>query len=200
MTLPPLLSRAAALGLLAASIWFAVALIALPWVAAYQRNDAAITESLRLTAFFQRIAQSRGALEAQLDEAVSRQASSSRYLPGETDALAAAGLQELVGAVIEGNDGTVSAIQTLPVADEGALRRVAVRVQFQATTEGLFRSVYAIESSRPFIFVDNVDIRDRTRRTRSRRDRNGRTVLTDAAVATELVVRLDLFGFVEPGS
>ena len=198
--MPPLLSRLAALGLLAAAIWFAMALVVVPRLEAYRRNDAAIQESLRQTTVFQRIAQSRGALEAQIDEAVARRASSSLYLPGDTDALAAAGLQELIGAVIEDHGGTVSAIQTLPVADEGALRRIAVRVQFQATTEELFRSIYAIEASRPLVFVDNVDIRDRTRRTRSRRDRDGRTALTDAAAQTRLVVRLDLFGFVEPSS
>ena len=198
--MPPLLSRFTALGLLAVSIWFAMALVVVPRLEAYRRNDAAIQESLRQTTLFQRIAQSRGALEAQLDEAVARQASSSLYLPGDTDALAAAGLQELIGAVIDDHGGTVSAIQTLPVADEGVLRRIAVRVQFQVTTEGLFRSVYAIEASRPFVFVSNVDIRDRTRRKRSGRARDGRTVLTDAAAETQLVVRLDLFGFVEPNS
>ena len=43
--MPPLLSRFTALGLLAVSIWFAMALVVVPRLEAYRRNDAAIHNS-----------------------------------------------------------------------------------------------------------------------------------------------------------
>ena len=90
--------------------------------------------------------------------------------------------------MIERHGGTVRSIQSLPGQDDEEFRRVSVRVQFTGTTESLFQAVYSLETARPFVFVDNLDIRNRRSRRRANQQSDN----------PALNVTLDLSGFVRP--
>ncbi len=187
-TMPTWVSRLAAIGLLAAVIAAVAVFAVLPTLQAYDDTEIALARAKEQVIGFERVARGRSAYEARLQELTARESASQVYLQGGTDALAAARLQDQVSGVIERHGGTVRSIQSLPGQDDEEFRRVSVRVQFTGTTESLFQAVYSLETARPFVFIDNLDIRNR----RSRRRANQQTD------NPALSITLDLSGFVRP--
>jgi general secretion pathway protein M len=79
-------------------------------------------------------------------------------------------------------------IQTLPAEADGEFLRVAVRVQFTASLESIHHILYTLETNRPFVFLDNLDVRNR--RVRRRKELEN----TDP----DLTIRFDLAGYLRP--
>jgi general secretion pathway protein M len=198
--LPDWSGRAAALGLAVAAVGAIYLLAVAPLVGAYRSTDGAVAQAGRMLVRYSEIASRRAALAAQLDELVARQAASGVYLSGETDALAGAALQEGVGATIEAHGGKLRSIQILPVSDDGDFKRVSVRVQLTAALVPLQRILHGLESGRPFVFIDNLEIKTRRAR-RSRRSRRAKAAKAATAAPTTdptLEVRFDLYGYLRP--
>ena len=194
MALPGWLSRSAALALLAGLVAALYLLAVAPLVDAYRQTDAAIAEAGEMLARYSEIARNRPAFAAQLDELTARQAESGVYLSGETDALAAAALQDSVGATIEANGGKLRSIQILPVSDDGPFKRVSLRVQLTASLESLHRVLYSLEAGRPFVFLDNLDVKTRRARRSRRTRRNAQQTPPPPQPNSVLEVRFDLSG------
>ncbi|NIR61316.1 MAG: general secretion pathway protein, partial [Gammaproteobacteria bacterium] len=128
-------------------------------------------ETKQLLAGYQRVAGTAPTLKTRLEELRRRQAESGVYLRGETDALAAAELQDGVKQTIVSSGGQVRSIQTLPTETRSGFERVTVRVQYTGSMQTLLHVLYELEAHRPLLFVDHLDIRGNIRRTRSRRQR-----------------------------
>ncbi len=186
--MPTWVSRLAAIGLLAAVIAAVAVFAVMPTLQAYDDTEIALARAKEQVIGFERVARGRSAYAARLEELTARESASQVYLQGETDALAAARLQDQVSGVIERHGGTVRSIQSLPGQDDEDFRRVSVRVQFTGTTESLFQAVYSLETARPFVFIDNLDIRNRRSRRRANQQSDN----------PALNVTLDLSGFVRP--
>ena len=62
-----------------------------------------------------------------------------------------------------------------------------IRVQLSGTTSALHKVLYRLESGKPFLFLDNLDIGNR----RARRRRKNQTQDQNP----ELRVRFDLYGY-----
>ncbi len=189
MTLPRWTSRLAALALLAGVLVLFYAVVVAPLASGYVETGRAIAQAREALGRYQRIARSREAFEQRLEELRVRQSASGVYLSGSTDALAGAELQELVNKTVEAGGGRQRSVQILPVKTDGEFRRVGVRVQMTATVAQLARVLYALEAGPPYLFVDNLDIRNR----RARRRRN-RPIEMDPT----LLIRLDLSGYLRP--
>lgn len=186
--MPTWVSRLAAIGLLAAVIAAVAVFAVMPTLQAYDDTEIALARAKEQVIGFERVARGRSAYASRLEELTARESASQVYLQGETDALAAARLQDQVSGVIERHGGTVRSIQSLPGQDDEDFRRVSVRVQFTGTTESLFQAVYSLETARPFVFIDNLDIRNRRSRRRANQQSDN----------PALNVTLDLSGFVRP--
>lgn len=186
--MPTWVSRLAAIGLLAAVIAAVAVFAVMPTLQAYDDTEIALARAKEQVIGFERVARGRSAYAARLEELTARESASQVYLQGGTDALAAARLQDQVSGVIERHGGTVRSIQSLPGQDDEDFRRVSVRVQFTGTTESLFQAVYSLETARPFVFIDNLDIRNRRSRRRANQQSDN----------PALNVTLDLSGFVRP--
>jgi general secretion pathway protein M len=94
-------------------------------------------------------------------------ASAAGYLEGPSDALAAAQLQDRVKSVIEGAGGELRSTQILPaVAIDGdaGIRRTPLRVQFAASIGGLAETLYELESGQPYVFIEQLTVREQRRR------------------------------------
>jgi hypothetical protein len=96
--------------------------------------------------------------------------------------------QEDVGAKIEKNGGKLRSIQILPVKTDGDFKRVSVRVQLTATLGSFARILYALESGKPYVFIDNLDVKNR----------RGRKAKQKEEEDPELVIRFDLYGYLRP--
>ncbi len=89
------------------------------------------------------------------------------FMAGETDGLASAELQGRIRAAVDAHGGSLRSIQTLPVISDGEFLRASVRVQFTAPMAAFHRILYALESEKPFVFADNLDVRNRRAKRRS---------------------------------
>ena len=186
----PWISRATAIGLLVAVLLIIYSLLVAPLIAAYSEINGAIAQSTDLLTRYQRIMSQQTALKALLDRVNAEHTASGVYVPGETDALAAARLQEIVNSRVESNGAQVRSVQILPAQEDGDFRRVGVRIQMTASIAAIARILYAFEAGDMFLFVDNLEVSNR----QSRRRADGGQEADPA-----LLVRLDLTGYVRPG-
>ena len=186
--LPKWVSRAAALALLALVIVSAYLSLVAPVVESYRSTDDETQHVLEQLARYGQLSKAYPNRKAQLERLDKQQARSGIYLAGTTDALAAAALQEDVGAKIERNGGKLRSIQILPVKTDGDFKQVSVRVQLTATLGSFARILHALESGKPYVFIDNLDVKNRRARkaTKSQQD------------DPELVIRFDLYGYLRP--
>ena len=77
-------------------------------------------------------------------------------LPGATDPVAAADLQERVQAMAAAAGVNLTAVETLPATAEAAWHKVALRISLNAPWQVLMELVGAIERSPTRIFIDDV--------------------------------------------
>ncbi len=187
-SLPRWVSRTAAVVLLLAILAMVYIYVAAPLVVAHRTTDEEIERTRDLLARYEAIGATRQTYQRQLEELSSRQVGRGVYLAAESDALASAELQGRIRAAVNAHGGTLRSIQTLPVKSEGAFLRVSVRVQFTAPMAAFHRVLYGLESEQPFVFVDNLDVRNR----RARR----RAALED--LDPPLMIRFDLSGYLRP--
>ena len=188
LSLPKWVTRAGALAILAVLIWMGAALAVWPVVDSYRTTDDQLRETAEHLARYETMSKAYPKLRTQMDKLTRQHAASGIYLAGGTDALAAAELQEDVNSTIERSGGKKRSIQILPVAKDGDFRKVTVRVQMTATLAAFARILHSLESAKPFLFIDNLDVKNRrARRTAKEQNQD-----------PELVIRFDLYGYLRP--
>lgn len=81
-------------------------------------------------------------------------------LGGENEALAGAELQENFKSVVQRAQGVVERSQTLGSQSEGNFQKIIVRSQLVLSIGSLQKVLYALESGRPYVFIENLDVKD----------------------------------------
>ena len=174
--------RLAALGLLA----LALAVIAMATVVPLMAHVAALQDEIEteraLLGRFTAVA-SRRDETAELERVGRLALQSSAWLKGESEALTAAALQTLLARLAAANRVRFHSTRALAARDRDGTRLIGVSVQFKAGIEQLRTLLFRIESSRPFLFVDGLQVRPVS--PFSQRDANLNGVLD---------VRLDVYG------
>lgn len=192
-------SRVLALALLGAVVAGVYLLVARPVSEQHQRYRDSIAQSRSLLEQYRRLGASLPALQSQIAELDRRRNSAGTHLQGASDALVAAGLQNQVKLAVESHGGRLTSTQIIAAKDESELRRITIRVQMTVTIETLHRIFHELESGKPYLFLDNVDIRTRPRaRARRRQTRAAAqaVVATAAQNNPDLTVRFDIYGYV----
>ena len=87
-----------------------------------------------------------------------------------TGALASADLQKFIKQTIVEAGGQLTSTQALPVSNKDKFSRITVRVRMTGNSEVLRSVLYKIETSKPLIIIDQIDIRP-MRGTRNRKTR-----------------------------
>ncbi|RPJ37719.1 MAG: hypothetical protein EHM21_17850 [Chloroflexi bacterium] len=158
--LTPLQSKSLALALLVlVFVLFALAL-AMPVMLAHRHYDASIEQLTDRMERYHRIIAMAPGLKAGLEQVKVRDGQKF-YLKNVTPALAAAEIQEIVKTVIGAQSGKLTSIQIIPHKDDGGYRQIAVNLQFSGTIVSIQKILYALETQRPYLFVDNLSIRSR---------------------------------------
>lgn len=183
----PRSSRIAAIALLVFVLFVVYSLTIGPLISAYARVNTALAESAELLQRYRQIASRREVFAAELDKLAFQQDNSGVYLPGDTDALAAARLQEIVNSTVVSGGGQLRSVQILPAKDDGTFRKIGVRAQMTGNIAAVARILYAFEAGDIFLFIENIDISNRRARRRN-------TDRTDP----ELLIRVDLSGYLRP--
>lgn len=188
--LTPLISRALALALLAALLLLAYGIVGRPLIAEF---DDARTAAQRLRAAVERteaVERKLAQLKAELARLKEHQTSAVGFIAGANESLAAAELQNRIKTSVERAKGELRSTQPLQARDEGLFRRVSVRGQIAVKLSALQRVCYELESSTPFLFLDNIEARTPA------------TYMINPAASEDPVldVRFDLYGFMRKPS
>lgn len=189
-SLSPPVRKLIAVALLVVAIVLPYRFIVQPLLDAFaERSEESKTQQELLVRYW-KLADSRDALRARLQEVQAEPSSQAGYLTGESETLVAAELQNLVRTTVERNGGRLESTQILPAASEGAFRRVSLRVRMSTDTDGLFKILYDLESALPYLFLDGIDIASRERRMRGP---------TGGPEAGMLSVSYDVYGYMRSG-
>jgi len=104
------------------------------------------------------------ALRPRYEQLVRSHAAAGHHLKSDTEAVAAAELQRIVKTITGNNATQILTTQILPTADEQGFIRVALKVRMRGPLEGIVQSIYDIEASQTFLFLDKLSLRDGARR------------------------------------
>lgn len=157
--LPRFVSRGLALALLIFVVWCTWLFLINPVVAAWWSDDEYWDRSIRLLTGYSRNGAAQPALQdtfAKLQQSI---ASQPGYFQGGDVNVAAAKLQSDVKRLVEAGSGEIKISQLLPASSVEGFRKIGIRVEFLADTEGLQRIFYDIETSNPAMFFDAINIR-----------------------------------------
>lgn len=119
--------------------------------------------------------------------------SSDWYLSESTPALAAASLQQLLHRQVSRSGGEVISTQIIGGATRGApLETVSIQVHLRGEISDLVDLLYALESGRPVLFVDNLTVLANPRRQVATRRNQSRERIQQLPA---LDIRFDLTGY-----
>lgn len=79
-------------------------------------------------------------------------------LQGESDAVAGATLQEAVQRMATGAGATLSSVEMLPTAQEGAYRPIRLRVSLSAPWPVVIHLLAALEEATPLMLLDDLQV------------------------------------------
>lgn len=124
----------------------------------YAARAAALADRAELAA---RLAALAAALPALREAAQTSDGTPPRavFLPGNSDALAGARLQELVGTMAGAAGLVPASLETLPAEPRGALRRIGLRVTLAAPWPRLVGLLVALARAEPPMLLDELTLR-----------------------------------------
>ena len=206
------LHRGIALGLLLAVIVGAYWLVDRVWLGQYVYYQENIEQLQDRFLRYVKIIAGRPELEAKLRQVGQDNSIAQYYLAQPSPTLAATDLQQQVKNIIESNGGRLASTQILPATKENGFTRVAIKVQMLVNEmEALQKTLYALESAKPLLFINNVQMRARTVRKRvprtnnrratnrrNSRDRRRRQPLP-VKTETQLTAQFELAGYISKG-
>lgn len=141
-----------------AVVAIALLFFTLVWPALSSR--AALHERMETLAFqkqkFSASAEQIPDLEKELEPLVGLEVNQQGFLEEKPHALAAADLQQLIGAVVEQTGGTLNSTQVLQEVDgESIFPRITVKTHLRGTTQTLLKLVHRLETNQPLLLLDN---------------------------------------------
>ncbi len=187
----PRLRRLIAIALLLLVIALPYHLVIRPIIQQHRDYDVQIADSIALIRQFRRSTATLDALRAEVEALEQQPALQTGYLGGETEALAAAELQNLVKVTIEAAGGVVNSTQVLPAEPSDGFRRITARVSMTGPIDSIFQAFHRLESMEPMLFLDNIDMGAQSRRRRRPRGRGGEEVAEDPT----LNANFDVYGY-----
>jgi type II secretion system (T2SS) protein M len=108
---------------------------------------------------------------------------SGAWLKGDSEALTAAGLQTTLAQLATANRVRFASTRALPPRERDGMQLIGVSVQFKAEVDQVRGFLFRIESHKPFLFVEGLQVRPVSPFSQSAQELN-----------SILDVRLDVFG------
>lgn len=133
------------------------------WSANASRQESIDLLQHRL-ARLQRVIDADASLRPRLERLKRAQVNDGHYLRGETETVAAAELQRLVKSITGRRRVNVASTQILAASEEQGFVRIALKVRLRGPLTGLIESIHDMETHKTFLFLDELVLRDSTRR------------------------------------
>jgi general secretion pathway protein M len=154
-------SRSLAVALLILVLVLLIAVIVVPAWSMNRHYDELISGMSSQLEIYKRVATHSDEYKAEYQRLVSFQQQDKRYLQSATESLATAELQRTVKQVVASRHGEILSTQVLQTTVEEGFSKVVIRIRMKSTLEDMLVIFYALESEKPFLFIDNVSIRSR---------------------------------------
>ena len=107
---------------------------------------------------YRKVASHRAEYQRALD-AVKARESSRFFLRNTAPNLAGAEMTDMVRPIFESNAARITSIQPATVKDEAGFRLYSLNVGFNATPANLQKTLYALETAMPYLFLESVTLR-----------------------------------------
>jgi general secretion pathway protein M len=150
--------RLLALGLTVLLAVLAWVVVAEPLLDAYQAGEESLRQQVALQGRMQDLADSLPALRREAALAAKAGPPPNTTLAGASDAIATASLQGLLENMAGAAGAHVTSAEALPAEQQGAYRRVSLRLSVDATWPTLVALLQAIERATPRMFVDDLQV------------------------------------------
>ena len=168
---------------LVAALYFGVVQ---PLADSYLADRQKIAQLKDAVARYRRAAEELPARQAELAALARDPASAAGFLEGTNDTLMAAQIQNRIKSLSDSAKVDLRTSQVLPSAEEGKLKRIAVREQVTGTIGGILAVFHGLEAgAAPSLFLDNLSMRTRPVATRPN------TPAADAVID----VQFDVYGY-----
>ncbi len=159
MSLPTgLKGRLLAVGLTLIVLIASAAGVFLPVWVLHDRYDTARADAESRIDRYRKVASHRDESRRALEVLKARE-SSRFFLKNVSPSLAGPELTDLVRSLIETNGSRMTAVQPTTVKDDGGFRAYTVNLGFNATPANLQKTLYALETALPYLFLDNITLR-----------------------------------------
>lgn len=191
-TLSPKQSQLLAVAILLVVIAALYSLFLSPLLTRYITSSEQIEQLEHQKAVYERVAAGMESNQAQLEALRQNNPIADLYLAETRPTLAAAELQQHLSRMVGASGGQVVSTQILQKDSDGALSVVALQVHIRGEISDLVNLLYSIESGRPLLFVENLQIssvaqRTPQRRVQARRNQAPRKVLPSLDVRFDLI-------------
>jgi hypothetical protein len=150
-------SKTMALALLATAGLLAYALVVEPLVSRFSDIREQIAEQRQLLGRLTTAA-SREGQAREFDSLAKARTGGAIFLTGNSDAVRIAELQSLVGTITEAEGVAIKSTRAVPARERDGLRLLGVEAQMSANIEQLQRILHNLETGRPYLIVDTLQI------------------------------------------
>ncbi len=148
-----------ALGLLALTAALFYAVVVGPLIDLAREYSNSVEDLEFRLARYRKIASEKGYWTRHMEEIKQNSSVSEQYISKDTAALASADLQSLIKETVNTSGGELISTQVTPEQQEDQLTRISVRVRMNGSTRVLRDVFHAIETAKPLLWVDNVNLR-----------------------------------------
>lgn len=155
--LPRKVSRLAALGLLVAVVAVLTFGVALPITQLVQELSQALEDERRQLREYRAFAAQDSEL-AGIEKRYRAALAIGEFLSGETESEHRSNLQAMLGGLAEEAGISITGARPLPDRERGAFKLVGMGVNLTTDIEGAQKLLYAIETAKPYLFVESADI------------------------------------------
>lgn len=150
--------RLAAVALALSALAAVVAAVAVPAYLLHQRYDAVIAGAEDKIERYRKLAVNRAEQQKAI-EVVKAREGARFFLRSTAVNLAGIELTDLVRPLIETNGARLTSIQPATVKEEAGFRLYSLNIGFNATPANLQKTLFALETALPYLFLENLTLR-----------------------------------------
>jgi hypothetical protein len=151
------MSRVAALGLLAAALAFVSFGVVKPIVNRFQELAQAIEDQHEQLEQYRAVA-AQAATVRQLEQQRQAELALGEFLSGESETAVQSVLQTTLTGMVQAGGLRIRSARKLPERERPPFRLIGMGINLTADIEGVQKILYAIETARPYLFVEAADI------------------------------------------
>lgn len=182
-SLSPWASKLLAVTILIVVLFGIWALAVAPLQVRFAEYDATIEQTGNLLVRYERLARSHDQVVRELTDLEADLSTEEDFLTGQTEELAAVQVQQIVKRMAETAGATLQSVSIQEPETVDGFRKVSLQVKVASGIEGLQGLLHGLETSAPYLFVEDLSVR------------GGRGRVSGGAQGALLQVGFDVHGY-----